>query len=113
VRKIKIAKASELAEGQTIKFDFVRDGKNKHGFVARFHGKLVAYENVCRHIPLPLDYADNRFFSRDAKHFVCQTHGAIYEPLSGLCIQGPCEGESLKPLKIEVRQEEIFLLAEI
>lgn len=110
MKKIRIASANELAEGQTLKFEFVGDGRNKHGFLARFQGKLLAYENICRHIPLPLDYADNKFFSRDGKHFYCQTHGAIYEPHTGLCVQGPCEGESLKPLKIQLSKEEIFLL---
>jgi nitrite reductase/ring-hydroxylating ferredoxin subunit len=113
VQRIRIANVSDLAEGQTIKFDFQGDGKNRHGFVARFEGNVVAYENVCRHIPISLDYGDNRFFSRDGTHLVCQNHGALYEPMSGLCVQGPCEGESLKALKIEVCKEEIWLLTEL
>ena len=107
--KTSIAKENDLKEGATIKFKFERKGKFVHGFVARHKGKLVAYENVCRHIPLPLDYADNKFFSRDGEHFTCQTHGAIYEPSTGLCVQGPCKGDRLKPIKIEVSEGEILL----
>ena len=29
-------------------------------------GKLFAYENTCRHIPISLDYGDNRFFTTKA-----------------------------------------------
>lgn len=105
-----IALANELTEGKTLKVQFTRGGKLVDAFVARFRGQLVAYENLCRHLPLTLDYDDDRFFSRDGKHFICQTHGAIYDPVTGLCVRGPCQGESLKPLKIEVRGGAVWLV---
>ncbi|HVY68943.1 MAG TPA: Rieske 2Fe-2S domain-containing protein, partial [Verrucomicrobiae bacterium] len=91
-------------------FEFLREGRPVEGFVARFQGRLVAYENVCRHLSVTLDYDDNRFFTTDGRHFVCQTHGAIYEPASGLCVRGPCEGASLKSLRVEVRGHDLWLL---
>ncbi|MDB6027878.1 MAG: Rieske (2Fe-2S) domain protein [Verrucomicrobiales bacterium] len=106
---MKIVGESEVAEGKSVKFRFERKGKYVDGFVARFQGELVAFENKCRHLPLSLDYGDNQFFSRDGKHLICQTHGAIYEPISGLCVRGPCDGESLKPIKIEIRNGAIWL----
>lgn len=108
--RIKIARVDEVLEGQTVKFQFVRGGKPAEGFLARFQGELVAYENRCRHLPLSLDFHDGRFFSRDGKHFVCQNHNALYEPLTGLCTRGPCEGESLKAIKIEVVDREVWLV---
>ncbi|MEW6307018.1 MAG: Rieske 2Fe-2S domain-containing protein, partial [Verrucomicrobiota bacterium] len=102
MQRVRVGSVDELGEGQTLKFEFKREGITHEGFVARFQGKIVAYENVCRHLPLTLDYDDNRFFASDGKHFVCQTHGAVYEPLSGLCVRGPCEGVNLKPLKVVV-----------
>lgn len=107
-----IAAVTELAEGQSVKFRFQRDGICYEGFVANFRGNLVAYENRCRHLPLTLDYDDNRFFATDGKHFVCQNHGALYEPMTGFCERGPCEGASLKPLKIEVKDGAVWLLAD-
>jgi nitrite reductase/ring-hydroxylating ferredoxin subunit len=70
--------------------------------VVSFKGRLAAYENVCRHIPLALDSGGGDFFTLDGRHLICATHGAIYEPLSGLCVRGPCEGASLKPLSVDV-----------
>jgi nitrite reductase/ring-hydroxylating ferredoxin subunit len=110
VSRVKIGRAADLKESGTLKFQFTHNGRPADGFLARFQGNLVAYENRCRHLPLKLDYDDGRFFTRDGHHFICQTHNAIYEPLTGLCIQGPCEGESLKPLKIEVVKGEIWLV---
>lgn len=108
--KIKIARASDLIEGKTLKFTFSHGGKPTHGFLARFQGKLVAYENRCRHLPLSLDFHDGRFFSPDGQHFLCQNHNALYEPLTGLCVRGPCEGESLKALPIEVIEGDVWLV---
>lgn len=108
--KIKIARESDVEEGRTLKFSFPHgDGKVAEGFLARFQGKLVAYENRCRHLPLSLDFHDGHFFSPDGQHFICHNHNAIYEPLTGLCVRGPCEGQSLKALKIEVTGGEVWL----
>src|SRR5436190_1711532 len=107
-----ITSVQDLRRDHTVKFTFKREGISRDGFVALFEKEIVAYENICRHIPLTIDYGDNRFFTTDGRHFVCQTHGAIYEPLSGLCVRGPCEGASLHRLKIEVREGNIYLLEE-
>ena len=109
--KIKIARAADVAEGKTVKFSFQRgNARPTDGFLARFQGKLVAYENRCRHLPVSLDFHDGRFFSTDGQHFVCQNHNATYEPLTGLCVMGPCEGQSLKALKFEVVDGDVWLV---
>ncbi len=106
---MKIADERDIPERGSLKFRFERNGKYIDAFVARFKGALIAFENKCQHLPLSLDYGDNQFFSRDGKHLICQTHGALYEPTSGLCVRGPCEGESLIPLKIEIRNGAVWL----
>ncbi len=98
--RIRIAAAEEIEEGKTIAFSFTRDDRSQEGFVGRFKGKLFAYENTCRHIPITLDYGDNRFFDSNGETLVCQTHGAVYEPDTGLCVRGPCAGMSLFALEI-------------
>lgn len=97
---MRLTETSRLSEGQTLKFQFPRNGRTVEAFLARVQGQWVAYENVCRHIPITLDYGDDRFFTRDGKHFICQSHGALYEPLTGECVGGPCVGEKLKMVKV-------------
>ena len=106
--KRRLASLEELKRSHTLKFSYRQEGIAREGFLAWTQGKVVAYENVCRHIPITLDYGDARFFNRGHTHFVCQTHGATYEPLTGLCIAGPCVGASLKPLKVEVIKDEVW-----
>lgn len=98
--RIRIATLEEIEEGKTIKFSFKRGERPLEGFVGRFKGKLFAYENTCRHIPISLDYGDNRFFTNKGDALMCQTHGAVYEPDTGLCTRGPCAGASLFPLAV-------------
>jgi nitrite reductase/ring-hydroxylating ferredoxin subunit len=110
VDRIKIARADEVAEGKAVKFSFQRDGgRLTEGFLARYQGQLVAYENRCRHLPVSLDFYSGNFFSPDGQSFICQNHNAIYEPLTGLCVRGPCEGQSLKALEIEVVDGDVWL----
>jgi nitrite reductase/ring-hydroxylating ferredoxin subunit len=98
----------ELTEQRAVKFSYRQEGISREGFVALFQGQVVAYENVCRHVPITLDYGDGRFFNAGESHFICQSHGATYEPLTGECIAGPCVGASLKPLKVELVGEEVM-----
>ena len=100
VSRIRIAVVDEVEEGKTVKFSFTRDKRPQEGFVGRFKGKLFAYENTCRHIPITLDYGDNRFFDTKGEIIMCQTHGAVYEPDTGLCTRGPCAGASLYALEV-------------
>ena len=104
----RISSLSELRAKKAIKFSYRQEGISREGFVALFQEQVVAYENVCRHVPITLDYGDARFFNSNETHFVCQTHGATYEPMTGKCIEGPCVGASLKPLVVELRGEEIW-----
>ena len=104
----RLATISELREKRTLRFTYKQEGIPREGFLAWFRGKIVCYENVCRHLPVTLDYGDGNFFTPGGDHFICQTHGATYEPLTGHCIAGPCTGASLKPLNIGITGEEIW-----
>ncbi|HWF17929.1 MAG TPA: Rieske 2Fe-2S domain-containing protein [Verrucomicrobiae bacterium] len=108
--RLKIARVDEVPEGGTVKFPFMHKGRHAEGFVARFQGKLVAYENRCQHLPVRLDFPDAKLFNRDGTHFICQNHNAIYEPSTGLCVRGPCEGQTLRALEIQIVQGEVWVL---
>ena len=42
----------------------------------------------------------------------CQTHGAIYEPDTGLCVRGPCAGASLFALEIVEENGVVWFMEE-
>ena len=72
-------------------------------------GAVVAYRNLCRHLPVPLDGGTGEFLSEDGAHLVCGTHGATYRLLDGYCVDGPCEGLALQKLRVREEAGEVFV----
>lgn len=73
------------------------------------NGTIVAYRNLCRHLPVPLDGGTGDLLSSDRRHLVCGTHGATYRLNDGYCIEGPCEGLSLQRLSVQIRQGDVYV----
>ena len=72
-------------------------------------GERHAYINACPHQFIPLETFSDYFFAEDHKHLVCSGHGALFEPKTGRCVEGPCEGENLDPLTIAELDGAIYL----
>jgi nitrite reductase/ring-hydroxylating ferredoxin subunit len=70
--------------------------------VGRVAGAWRAYANECRHRALPLDLGARSPMSDDGEYLLCHQHGALYSPIDGRCLLGPCAGETLIPVAIEV-----------
>ena len=70
------------------------------GFAFLRDGRVRAFENQCQHQPIELDLDDADFFDKKGEFIQCKTHGARYDPLTGVCIKGPpgCKGKALLPL---------------
>lgn len=99
----RILRRGDLARGETRKFALVCSGGEIECFVLNFRGELRAYVNQCRHVAMGLDWVENRFFTADGRFLLCPTHGALYEPETGLCIAGPPCGRSLRPVPLMER----------
>lgn len=78
--------------------------------VARRGDRLFAYENRCPHRGTTLDWAPDRFMTEDSTHLQCATHGAQFRVDDGVCVYGPCVGQSLAPLTIECVDGEVWLV---
>lgn len=97
-----VARAGELAHGTTKKFHLRCGGDTIEALLVNYEGNIFAYVNRCRHIALSLDWVDNQFFTEDKRYLICANHGATYEPATGECIWGPCFGESLQSVPLEI-----------
>jgi phosphoglycolate phosphatase len=73
----------------------------RQAFAIRFDGEVKAYVNQCRHLPTELDWNFGHFLDADKAFLVCATHGALYDPLTGVCVEGPCRGKVLEKVAIE------------
>ena len=78
---------------------------NRADIVVLRHGDDIrAYVNSCPHAGTPLETFDGRFFDADDPGIlVCSTHGARFRRQDGFCISGPCQGLSLRPVPVRLR----------
>ena len=70
--------------------------------------KLTAYLNSCPHQGRRMDYAQGQFLTDDLGHIICPAHGAEFTVEDGLCINGPCKGQSLVAVHVQINDEAIF-----
>ncbi len=105
---IRILNRGELAEGSTKKFWLHCDGHEVEAFVIHHEGEHHAFVNQCMHVPMTMDWIENRFLTEDKCFVQCATHGALFEPATGRCIDGPPLGKSLIRVPLEWRGDELF-----
>ena len=104
-----VARVGELAPGAVKKFWLICRKYRIDAFLINYRGDFRAYVNRCRHMTTPLDFVRYQFFTDDGRHLICMTHGALYDPASGLCVEGPCKGLALYPLPVQVEGEEVLV----
>jgi len=74
-------------------------------FVLKQEANLSAYLNNCPHVNVALNWQPDEFMSLEATHIQCATHGALFSLENGLCVSGPCRGQSLTPVQIELDEQ--------
>ena len=89
-----------------------RDAWPLQGFIARRGADLRAYVNRCPHAGHPLNLRPHEFLTPDRTLVVCNSHGALFEVATGLCLAGPCEGAALTPIPVVVRGGCVLLAPE-
>lgn len=88
--------------GHGVRFTVRQQGALLPAFAIRYRGRVHAYLNRCAHKLTELDWEPGEFFDAERRYLVCATHGALYDPESGLCVAGPCRGASL--VRVPVRE---------
>ena len=85
-----------------------KDGGRYPVFVVRVGARVLGYVNSCPHVRLPLNIKDDSFFDVSRSFLFCANHGANFDPDTGLCIRGPCKGQSLKAFPVRVEGEVVI-----
>lgn len=78
----------------------VNDGRV---FVVRRGNSLRAYHDICPHYgETSLPWRTDEYLDGAGEFIVCAAHGAKFEIDTGECVSGPCLGDYLTPVTIEV-----------
>ncbi len=105
---------------QLITFDSIEDGGfaeveasiagDAESLIVHRDGTGVrAWLNVCPHAGRRLDWAPGKFLKSREGHLICAAHGASFELQGGSCLAGPCRGDSLRAVAVEVRDGQVVL----
>ncbi|NLA68778.1 MAG: Rieske 2Fe-2S domain-containing protein [Gammaproteobacteria bacterium] len=99
-----------LAPGTFAAVDALLDGIEEPLILHRAaDGAVRAWLNVCPHAGRRLDWAPGRFLVSKDGLLVCAVHGAAFEAVGGVCEAGPCRGESLRAVAVQVRDGAVWL----
>lgn len=107
--EIRIDRATAMLPGGTRTFEFPRNGRTAQGFLIRHGTGFFAYLNQCAHWLVPLDLGDGDFYYAAIDRITCKTHGATYEPETGLCDSGPCARAMLTSYPAVLRGDEVLI----
>jgi len=80
-------------------------------FAVRHAGRVYAYLNRCAHKLVELDWQEGEFFDAEHRYLVCATHGALYDPASGVCVGGPCRAAALTAVPVHEADGAVWLAA--
>ncbi|MBB3277873.1 MULTISPECIES: Rieske 2Fe-2S domain-containing protein [Pseudoxanthomonas] len=78
------------------------DGDSESLVLFRQGGEVRAWLNVCPHAGRRLDWAPGKFLKSKDGLLVCAAHGASFELQRGDCVAGPCRGDSLRAVPVQV-----------
>ncbi len=97
-----LCRLDELPDGEARGFDPLRTGQDVL-FVVRQGHALYGWRNACPHIDgAPLPWRRHAYLNADRDRIVCSAHGALFEITSGVCVLGPCLGQSLAAVALKV-----------
>ncbi len=105
-----LCRLDDIPDGQGRGFEVERWSGRTSIIVVRRGVAVFGYVNRCPHVGTPLDWVPDKFMSWDGCHLLCATHGALFRVEDGLCIQGPCAGDKLEPIALEVSSGEVYPL---
>jgi nitrite reductase/ring-hydroxylating ferredoxin subunit len=108
-----ICSSEALGDGETgVRFEVRRVGAVLPAFAIRFRGVVRAYLNECQHQATELDWNPGEFFDAERLYLVCATHGACYDPSSGVCVSGPCAGARLAAVAVREHDGGVYCAEE-
>lgn len=77
-------------------------------FAVKHNDHIHAYLNQCAHVAMEMDWLPGQFFDASGEHLICASHGAVYDVATGLCLAGPCTGQSLKPIPLIFHKQHVY-----
>jgi nitrite reductase/ring-hydroxylating ferredoxin subunit len=102
-----LCRVDAIPDGDTKGFVLGEGDWPLRGLLVRDGDAVRAFVNHCPHAGHRLNFHPDRFLTPDRSAILCLSHGAVFDKRSGLCVMGPCTGESLKVVQVSVQGGEV------
>lgn len=96
-----------IEDGGFAEVEATLDGNAESLIIHRSGASVRAWLNVCPHAGRRLDWAPGKFLKSKDGLLICAAHGASFELERGDCVAGPCRGDSLRAVAVEVRDGQV------
>lgn len=99
---VELCHVDDLQEGETKGF-LENEAGHDCLFVVKFNNEFYGWRNACPHVNnAPMAWRKDAYMDTKKQYVACHAHGALFEPDTGLCIQGPCLGKRLEKVPVFV-----------
>jgi len=106
---MRLSALNDIADGGFAEVEAMIDGDAESLVLYRLGEEVRAWLNICPHAGRRLDWAPGQFLKSKDGHLVCAAHGASFELDRGDCVAGPCRGDALRAVQVQVRDGEVWL----
>ena len=106
---MRLSALNDIDDGGFAEVEATIDGDAESLVLYRLGEEVRAWLNVCPHAGRRLDWAPGQFLKSKDGHLVCAAHGASFELDRGDCVAGPCRGDALRAVQVQVRDGEVWL----
>ncbi len=103
-----LCRVDDIPDGEAIAVDAMLSDGEESLIVVRRGNAVHAYLNICPHAGRRLDWAPGKFLIKNDV-LICAAHGASFQAVDGLCIGGPCRGEHLRAVPVDVVDGDVRL----
>ena len=103
-----LCRLTDIPDGGATAVDALLADGEQSLILLRDGGQVRGYRNVCPHAGRRLDYAPGKFLLKDDT-LICAVHGASFQRQAGVCVAGPCRGDSLRAVALRVEGGEVWL----
>lgn len=101
-----------VESGDAVRFEVETPLGPRPAFAFRWRGAVYSYLNRCRHVPVELDWNPGKFLDESGLYLICATHGALYTPDTGRCVDGPCRGLPLQVVPVHECDGNVYLISD-
>ena len=100
-----LCSVDDIPEREARGFDPLNQGRDTL-FVVKKKGQLYGYTDICPHYgDTTLPWCKHGYLDGSGTVIVCAAHGAQFDIETGECFSGPCYGQSLTAIPLDIGED--------